>query len=61
MDQGIYPLEQVGDLYNGDFVCIKLQMDKTSKDAEQIKLWYNTASKFAHEYQIDSFPTFSLF
>jgi len=50
MESDIYPLKQVGEAYNKDFISVKLQMDKTTHDSEAIKSWYDTADDLDGAY-----------
>jgi len=61
MESDIYPLKQVGEAYNKDFISVKLQMDKTTHDSEAIKSWYDTADDLDGAYHINAYPTFLFF
>jgi len=61
MDQNIYPLKEVGDIYNKQFVCVKLQTDTTKNDNEEIRSWYATARAISRTYGINSLPAFLFF
>lgn len=61
MDQTVYPEKAVGDLYNKDFICVKLQIDRTSQDDESVKSWYETAQSLESTYRIGAYPTFLFF
>src|SRR5215468_4815310 len=61
MDAEVYPNKEVGEVYNKDFISVKLQMDKTTNDDEQTKRWYKTAKTFNENYSISSLPTFLFF
>src|SRR5690349_11279787 len=41
MEKFVYPLDTVGDFFNKNFISIKLQMDTTKNDSEQIKGSYS--------------------
>jgi thioredoxin-related protein len=58
MEKNIYPQEKVGDFYNKNFVCIKVQMDQTSRDNEEIKSWYAQAKLLEKNYDVNAYPTF---
>jgi len=60
MEGNVYPLKEVGDVYN-QFVCLKLQMDRTTSDNDQIKNWYSVADMMAHNYTVNAYPTFLFF
>ncbi|HEY0666707.1 MAG TPA: thioredoxin fold domain-containing protein [Sphingobacteriaceae bacterium] len=61
MDQDIYPLPRVGSSMNGSFISLKVQMDSTLNDGEEIKRWYAYAGTLMKEYQISGFPTYLFF
>lgn len=58
MEKNIYPLEEVGNFFNEHFICVKVQMDKTKADNDQVKKWYDDASRIEKLYSITEFPTF---
>jgi thioredoxin-related protein len=58
MEKEIYPLESVGQFFNEHFVSIKIQMDQTANDNDQVKQWYQDAKKIEKKYSIDAYPTF---
>ncbi len=61
MDKEIYPLKEVGDVYNRQFISVKVQMDKTDKDDSLVKKWYRDAASLQLTYTVSSFPTFLFF
>jgi len=61
MDDNVYTSALVGDLYNKEFVSVRLQMDKIAKDAAEVKSWYGTAQLFERNYFINAYPTFLFF
>jgi thioredoxin-related protein len=61
MDKDVYPLKQLGDEMNDRFICVKVQMDKTDHDAEDVKNWYADAQAIQQQYQVNAFPTFLFF
>lgn len=61
MDKEVYPIDSIGQLLNHNFVSVKLQMDSTEKDEEQIKKWYTDARDLKHEYMISVFPSYLFF
>lgn len=58
MDKQVYPLEDVGVFFNRNFICVKVQMDKTKSDNEQVKSWYKDAKFIEKNYSISAFPTY---
>lgn len=61
MDQQIYPNDSVGSYMNGHFISIKLQIDKTESDGQNIKNWYGYAKAWSSRYAITALPTFLFF
>jgi thioredoxin-related protein len=61
MDKTVYSNDTVAVAMNQDFLSMKLQMDKSSNDNEQIKSLYSTANLFENEYHVNSYPTFLFF
>jgi thioredoxin-related protein len=61
MDQKIFPLHSVGDFFNKNFVCIRLQMDTSAKDNEQIKNLYRDAHTIMADYRVYVYPTYLFF
>jgi len=61
MDKNIYSDDSLGQYMNNRFVCIKLQMDSSAKDNEEIRSWYDTAHGFASQYHIEVYPTYLFF
>ncbi len=61
MDKDVYTSESVGNYINEKFVAIKVQMDKTQSDNEQVKRWYPDAAMIASNFNVQAFPTFIFF
>ena len=61
MDQNIYPLQSVGDQMNDKFISVKVQMDVTKEDNEQVKSWYSDARNLMTQYSVKVFPSFLFF
>ena len=61
MSNEIFPLEQVGQPINQNFISVKVQMDSTESDNANVKKWYADARAISNEYNIQSFPTFLIF
>jgi thioredoxin-related protein len=61
MEREIYPLKDVGDVYNNQFISIKLQMDRTPVDNDTIKKWYRVAKMMVDSYTVKAYPTFLFF
>ena len=61
MEKYIYPLSKVGDCYNDKFISIKVQIDTSKRDNEDVKKWYADALYIKDQYQVNAFPTFLFF
>ncbi|MFD1769504.1 thioredoxin family protein [Sphingobacterium suaedae] len=61
MSSTIFPQEKVGNFFNANFVNLKLQMDETKDDSDEVKSWYEEAKRFATEYAVRAYPTFLIF
>jgi thioredoxin-related protein len=61
MDKAVYPLTEVGDAVNKQFIAIKLQMDQTPKDNELIRGWYTDVDELKEKYHIEGFPCYLFF
>lgn len=61
MDKNVFISDSVGDFFNKRFISVKVQIDKTQKDNEEIKKWYDDAVLIAKENHIEAYPTFLFF
>lgn len=61
MAANVFPQQKVGDFFNKNFVNIKVQMDKTPQDNEEVKSWYADAVSIAKDYKVMAYPTFLIF
>lgn len=61
MDANIFPQEKVGSFFNENFVNLKIQMDETPADNEDVKSWREEAKRFAKDYKVAAYPTFLIF
>src|ERR1700704_35435 len=52
MRDGIFPRKEVGDSYNGKFICVSVQMDTTKKDNDTVKNWYADAHRIMTRFGI---------
>jgi thiol-disulfide isomerase/thioredoxin len=58
MDKNIYPLAEVGKLYNDKFLSVRVQADESPKDDENVRSWYQTSKQICKEYSVGVFPTY---
>ncbi|SHG64377.1 thioredoxin family protein [Pedobacter caeni] len=61
MDKDVFPVKEVGDFFNANFISFKLQMDKTPNDDAIKKGRYADAAMFEKTYQINSYPCYLFF
>lgn len=61
MDKDVYPYPFVGEAVNEKFISVKIQMDSTMNDSENVKQYYATAKDFVRKYSIVGFPTYLFF
>ncbi len=61
MSENVFPQEKVGTFFNENFVNLKIQMDETEGDSEDVKSWREEAKRFAKDYKIAAYPTFLIF
>ncbi len=61
MAANIFTQEKVGELFNNSFISVKMQMDTSAKDNEEIKKWYAQAHEMGRSYKINAYPTFLFF
>jgi thioredoxin-related protein len=58
MEKKVYPQQKVGEFYNKNFICVKVQMDKTENDNEEVKSWYQQAKEIERNYKVEAYPTY---
>lgn len=61
MDMNVYTNKSVGKVLNNEFISVKVQMDSTQNDNEEVRKWYADAHILMHEYKVSAFPTFLFF
>ncbi|MEX6686779.1 thioredoxin fold domain-containing protein [Danxiaibacter flavus] len=61
MTNTVFPQEKVGDYFNANFINVKVQLDTTASDNEEIKKWYADGHDIMTKYKIQAFPTFLFF
>jgi len=61
MSYTIFPTQMAGDFFNSRFISVKIQMDTTAKDDEEIRQWYADAHRIREQYGVKAFPTFLVF
>jgi thiol-disulfide isomerase/thioredoxin len=61
MAKKIFPLPEVGEFYNANFINVKVQLDTTEKDNDHVKKWYQDGHDLMVKYKINVFPTYIFF
>lgn len=61
MSAQIFPQEAVADLMNTNFINVRMQLDTTDNDNEEVKSWYATGHRIAADYNVMAYPTFLIF
>ena len=61
MEKDVYLVDSVGSFMNANFICVKVQMDRTAKDNDTIKSGYSDAKMLETGYAITAYPTFLFF
>jgi thiol-disulfide isomerase/thioredoxin len=61
MTKNIFPLEAVGVFYNKNFINIKIQLDSTKADNEEVKSWFAAGKEISTKYDIRAYPTYLMF
>jgi thiol-disulfide isomerase/thioredoxin len=61
MDREVYPNDSVGNFLNKNFISVKMQMDKSASDNEQVRDNYVDAEMIEKKYHISSYPTYLFF
>jgi thioredoxin-related protein len=61
MDKQVYPNDTIGNLMNSKFICVKIQIDSTTNDNEEIRKWYATVKSIKNEFAVTTMPTFLFF
>ena len=61
MSKNIFPLEEVGKFYNANFINIKIQLDTTKDDNEEVKSWFAAGKEISTKYNVKAYPTYLMF
>jgi thiol-disulfide isomerase/thioredoxin len=61
MAKKIFPLPEVGEFYNANFINVKVQLDTTDRDSDEVKKWYKDGNYLMTTYKINAFPTYLFF
>ncbi len=61
MSKNIFPMEVVGDFYNKNFINVKIQLDTTKNDNDEVKSWFAAGKEIATKYDVRAYPTYLMF
>ncbi len=61
MEKEVYPKKEVGDYFYKYFISVKSQMDRSSKDDEETKSWYQYADYIQKQYGVPAYPAYLFF
>jgi thiol-disulfide isomerase/thioredoxin len=61
MSAQVFPLEEVGQFYNEKFINIKVQLDTTKNDNDEVKSWFAAGKELVDKYNINAYPTYLFF
>lgn len=61
MSDSVFTRKEVGDVFNKKFINVKVQMDRTAKDNNEVKSWYEDAAAIMKDYGVMSVPNFFYF
>jgi thioredoxin-related protein len=61
MDMTIYSQKEVGKYFNEHFISVKIQMDSSKGDNEEVRSWYKDAVGINQQYRIEAYPSFLFF
>jgi thioredoxin-related protein len=61
MEKEVFTVDSIASYMNSNFIAVRVQMDQSSKDDQQIKNWYKDAKQIDANYKIQAFPTFLFF
>ncbi|MBE7173208.1 MAG: thioredoxin fold domain-containing protein [Williamsia sp.] len=61
MAANIFPMEEVGNFFNKNFINVKVQLDTTKADNDEVKSWYADAGSIMKDYKVNVFPTYLFF
>ena len=61
MSSTVFPMKEVGDFFNKNFICVKAQMDTSKKDDETTIAWRADAAMLEKKFLVHVYPTFLYF
>ncbi len=61
MAKEVFPKPEVGQFFNAKYLSVKVQLDTTNRDNEEVKKWYADAHTIMTQYHVSVFPTYLFF
>jgi thioredoxin-related protein len=61
MDKMVYPNDSVGAYMNDRFISVRIQMDTTQQDNEEVRGWYTAAHAIEEKYWVGTYPCYLFF
>jgi thioredoxin-related protein len=61
MEKYVYTNDTIGKYFNDKFISVKVQMDRTENDNDEVKSWYKASESIAKQYKITGYPSFLFF
>lgn len=61
MSANIFPMAEVGDFFNQNYLMVKVQFDTTKTDNDEVKSWFKDMEAINAEYKIRAYPTYLFF
>lgn len=61
MSANIFPMAEVGDFFNKNYLMVKVQFDTTNNDNDEVKSWFKDMQAINAEYKIRAYPTYLFF
>lgn len=58
MAANIFPMQNVGEFFNKNYINVKVQLDTSKEDNADVKQWYADAHMIMNSYQVNVFPTY---
>lgn len=61
MSKNVFTLKEAGAFFNERFISVQVQMDKTDKDPEAVRRWYDDAATIGKTHEVMAYPTLLYF
>lgn len=61
MEKEVFALDRVGEKIRENFIGLRVQIDTSKNDNDEVRKWYETAHQMFSDYRITAFPTYLFF